>query len=668
MTALATGLIEELNLDIRGWAHGINVEFRCLSPEAHQNGDARRSASINTETGAWNCKACEAKGGAYDLVLLSGRSPADAMALLKRLGMVEDNKNDEWDRVPQQTFKAKLVPAPIPAPGDEPVFVAQQPEVSFDAAIEMSQPLLARLFAVKGWTEPTLTNLGVTWDERRRRLALPVRNEKGQHLGYARYRPGADPTQVSKMLADKDVPRMPFPPPESLIGDEVWPCEGEPDAISLNEIGLNGVGIPGAESWRPEWATRFRRFERAYVIGDCDDAGRRFARKVAADIAATGVEVRIIDLDPSRDDKHDVGDEIAALAVEDRAGYVQMLRDRASMIEPLDKDAVEIERAALRAESVGLPLVVKDGADVLAHTQDVIPAVWGSHPDVLWAKCEPLVLGAPTGTGKTTIANQIVLRRIGVIEGEFFGAHVVPSDRPVLYLSLDRDKQAQRSLRRMVETVPRGRLLWHSDFGNYRPTRNPPKQLVEWIWMQRAETVIIDSLYGLIPSAKDEKAIEWYTIFLRGLAAAEIDVMVLHHFRKKGSEESGGSLIDRLHGGQEIAASAGSVIVLDGEPGDREVEAYHVKQPGSVCGPWTLSHDHAKGITTTKKHMAPLEYIQAHGGSSWKEIADGCHMTYRRSIPPRLDKILRDLISGGEIVCKDDTYRPGASLPSDVPW
>src|SRR5262245_47622622 len=73
---------------------GTNVAIPCFSnADAHRNGDRSPSCSVNVENGAWNCHACGACGGAYDALLALGRSPGDAMALLRSHGLAEENGN-----------------------------------------------------------------------------------------------------------------------------------------------------------------------------------------------------------------------------------------------------------------------------------------------------------------------------------------------------------------------------------------------------------------------------------------------------------------------------------------------------------------------------------------------------------------------------------------------
>lgn len=82
----------------------------------------------------------------------------------------------------------------------------------------------------------------------------------------------------------------------STPGDDVWLfntpvlledtasvaiCEGELDAISASVCGVPAVGLPGAESWQPYFASLFAGYESVFILADGDAAGKKFANTVA---------------------------------------------------------------------------------------------------------------------------------------------------------------------------------------------------------------------------------------------------------------------------------------------------------------------------------------------------------------------------------------------------
>ena len=79
-------------------------------------------------------------------------------------------------------------------------------------------------------------------------------------------RPGA-PTRlfnVSALLADSST---------------IWVTEGEIDAITLTQVGLPAVGVPGAKTWQKHWSRLFLDFDQIIVVCDGDQAGHDFGRK-----------------------------------------------------------------------------------------------------------------------------------------------------------------------------------------------------------------------------------------------------------------------------------------------------------------------------------------------------------------------------------------------------
>jgi ABC-type uncharacterized transport system fused permease/ATPase subunit len=93
---------------------------------------------------------------------------------------------------------------------------------------------------------------------------------------------------------------------------------------------------------------------------------------------------------------------------------------------------------------------IRLGGDFILDEPEIVPAVWGTGERVLWAEGEGIMITGHQGVGKTTVAQQLVLHRIGLRAGGFLGLPVTKSDRPILYLAMDRPRQAARSFRRMI--------------------------------------------------------------------------------------------------------------------------------------------------------------------------------------------------------------------------
>lgn len=68
--------------------------------------------------------------------------------------------------------------------------------------------------------------------------------------------------------------------------------EGEIDALTLEQCGYRAVGVPGANSWRSHHPRVFSGFEKVFVFGDGDKAGREFVKTVLSTLdCAVGVNM-----------------------------------------------------------------------------------------------------------------------------------------------------------------------------------------------------------------------------------------------------------------------------------------------------------------------------------------------------------------------------------------
>jgi DNA primase len=83
-------------------------------------------------------------------------------------------------------------------------------------------------------------------------------------------------------------------------GRKVHICEGVPDALSLESIGLCAVGVLGASSFRPEWVEEFLPHKIA-ALPDRDAAGRRFNGRIKALFRARGKSVLTVAVRDGKD-------------------------------------------------------------------------------------------------------------------------------------------------------------------------------------------------------------------------------------------------------------------------------------------------------------------------------------------------------------------------------
>lgn len=258
-----------------------------------------------------------------------------------------------------------------------------------------------------------------------------------------------------------------------------------------------------------------------------------------------------------------------------------------------------------------------DGGSFALDEPAAITPVWGSRGGVLWAEGEPTMLYGPDGVGKTTVAHQLLCRRIGIGEPELFGMPVAVSRGKTLYLALDRPKQAARSLRRMVTEADRGLLsdcliVWRGPVP-FDLTRDP-EALVRFSLEWEARTVVVDSLKDLASKLSDEDTGTALHRAWQSCVEHEVEVLVLHHPRKAQADNKKPTTLADVYGSRWITAGMGSVILLWGDAGDPIVTLEHLKQPGDAVGPLRLLHDNYAGTTTVVNAADVVEIVRGGSG------------------------------------------------------
>jgi hypothetical protein len=208
------------------------------------------------------------------------------------------------------------------------------------------------------------------------------------------------------------------------------------------------------------------------------------------------------------------------------------------------------------------------------------------------------------------------------------GLPVVPTGKKVLYLAMDRPKQAKRSLRRLFkaehEEILREKLvIWTgpppADFAVV------PETMLEMARMHGADVVFVDSLKdAAVGLAKDEVGAAYNRA--RQLALAEgIEVVELHHPRKAGDNGAKPDGINDMYGSTWIPSGAGSAILLWGDAGDALIEFYHRKQPMNTVGPFKVEHDAHAGISSVhvddRQDLVALARRCSASGISAKDAA-----------------------------------------------
>ena len=257
--------------------------------------DEHESCSLNVETGGWYCHATGSKGylvHAVELVL--GVDRTDAQRWVKGEAVVEG------------TAKRREDPDANPRVIDEAISVGYQKALR-DARDR-------REYAQKkmGWNPETVKRFGIGWNRSTSRYTIPIHDAEGRLVNFRCYSPNHRGTDKMISWAEGYGSARLFPI-ESLKASTLVVCEGEKDAILMNQVlarfGPDGwaavTGTGGAGTWRDAWSPLFAGKD-AVVVYDVDEIGRRAAQVVAAKLLPHAREVKVVTLDIAEPEGADV--------------------------------------------------------------------------------------------------------------------------------------------------------------------------------------------------------------------------------------------------------------------------------------------------------------------------------------------------------------------------
>jgi hypothetical protein len=306
------GFYARLGVEIPEWA-SVEAAVSCFAdPGAHKNQDRSKSCSVNLASGAWHCWGCGAKGGAYDAALARGLDSRHAFDLKVAYGLAERDPNRPQPPARTGRLAARSPRVDAERPAREPGHALAVSEGEMDgwrADLErMRWPLrVMRSEHRVLWKRETLLALGLGFH--RGRVIFPIRDGDGRLEGVLRYAPTHE--KAPKMLAAAGTTLGLVPHPAADPSVDVLLVEGPPDMLAARCEGWSAFAVPGDDAWQPEWA-QLLAGRRVTIVMDADQVGRSAAARIAADLVAVALEVRVAELHPGREDGADLTDWLIA--------------------------------------------------------------------------------------------------------------------------------------------------------------------------------------------------------------------------------------------------------------------------------------------------------------------------------------------------------------------
>ena len=296
------------------------------------------------------------------------------------------------------------------------------------------------------------------------------------------------------------------------------------------------------------------------------------------------------------------------------------------------REAQEREDAYLvqRARAGDVTHEVLDGETFIFKEILEIESFWGRGTEVLWPRDEGLMIAGPQGIGKTTIIQNLLLRRVGIGDGPLYGYEIDTDDDEdglYLYLAMDRPAQARRSIRRMVADNPvdRGIVQKRLRFWAGPLPLNPakgtdPDALLRWATAycggRVPAAIFCDSYKDLAVGLSKDDVGASLNLMVQAVIAGGAQWVGAHHHRK-GDGQRAPKLLDDVYGSTWLTSGLGSVLLAWGEPGDAAIEVTQLKEPSDKINPLRLVHDPVSGWLTIdgEENVDPVDVIRRHGAA-----------------------------------------------------
>jgi replicative DNA helicase len=193
-----------------------------------------------------------------------------------------------------------------------------------------------------------------------------------------------------------------------------------------------------------------------------------------------------------------------------------------------------------------------------------------------------------------------------------------------------------------------------------------PKVLTELTEQGQADVVVVDSLKdAALGLSEDEVGAGWNRAAQELLATGR-NLIVLHHLKKQTKNTKAKTGLDDVYGSTWLTSGMGSVILLDGNPGDPIVEFRHLKFPVSEVGPMRVSIDHPSGLMTVESEVDLVARARAEGSITAQHAAELLYgRADRSSVEKGRRRLEKDVVAGK--LKKQNEGRSIVYLPSFGP-
>jgi len=237
------------------------------------------SASMNAESGVWNCLKGNHGGSIYALVQdLKKERGFD----IRRESMKGRHADPDYTAEVQKRLGNHSTPLPPQS----------QIEKWNQALLSNSQRLKA-FMEQRGIERKTVIDWEIGWDGSR--YTIPVRDVDGELVNVRRYQMGGNHTNKMLNLPGHGSAVL-FRPDILRDNEDIVITEGETDCILLNQTGIPAVThTAGAGTFRAAWASQFVD-KNVWICYDADDAGRKGAKRVESILTEFAQNVFVINI------------------------------------------------------------------------------------------------------------------------------------------------------------------------------------------------------------------------------------------------------------------------------------------------------------------------------------------------------------------------------------